>query len=124
VTVAKLEGATVLEPFFAEVRSPNVFNGVLALEPWLEENPEIAAAFKEAIDKALTEFVNDPEIARKTIGEHTKIPAEVVATMNLGVWDPQYEVEPELKFWLETAKAEGLIDDDIDTSGLIWTQAK
>ncbi|WP_246710418.1 ABC transporter substrate-binding protein [Martelella soudanensis] len=123
VTLAKAGGATVLGHFFTEVKSPVVLSGVVAMMPWIEENQDLTVAFVEAIDKAITDFNGDPQIARDTIDANTKIPPEVVQTMELGVWDT--DVDPnEMQFWVDAASVEGMLGAETDLEDLVWTPSK
>ena len=67
-------------------------------------------------------FQSDPAIARKTIGEHTKIPASTVEAMNLGSWETN--VPPsEIQFWVDAAKKEGILNETEDLNSLFWEPA-
>lgn len=119
VTLAEAEGATVLGHFFTEVKSPAVLSGVVAMTPWIEENEEMVGAFVGAVDKAIADFNADPQVARDTIAANTQIPADVVQSMELGVWDSA--VDPaEMQFWVDAAANEGILDSDTDLDGLVW----
>ncbi|MFX0543878.1 ABC transporter substrate-binding protein [Roseovarius sp. S4756] len=123
VTLAKAEGATVLGNFFTEVKSPAVLSGVVAMTPWIEKNEDLVSAFVGAINKAITDFNDDPQIARDSIAGNTKIPAEIVQVMPLGTWNPAVD-SSEMQFWVDAAASEGVLEADIDLEGLVWTPAE
>lgn len=122
VTLAEAQGATVLGHFFTDVKSPVVLSGVVAMTPWLETHEDLARAFVGAIDHAIDDFNADPQVARDTIAANTKIPPEVVETMQLGVWDTAVDPQ-EMQFWVDAASEEGILDADSDLEGLVWTPA-
>lgn len=120
VTLGVEQGARVLGHFFTDVQSPVVLSGIVALSPYIEKNKPLVTRFVRAVDRALTDFKNDPEIARKTIAANTKIPATVVQKMKIGNWDPS--VSPDkIQFWIDAARKEGIVTDKTDVKGLVWT---
>lgn len=119
VTLGEADGARVIGHYFTDVKSPNVLSGVTAMLPYVQENPEIARKFVRAINRAIDDF-QDPAVVRETIAANTKIPESVVAKMHLGEW--KKDVAPEsIQFWVDAAKKEGILTDDVDLKDIIWT---
>lgn len=120
VTVGANDGLTVLGSFFTEVRAPIAFSGVVAMDPYIEENPEIVESFVKAINAAIEDFKADPAVAREVIGEHTEIAPEVIESMGLGVWETDVPAS-DMEFWIDAAAAEDLLDSDMKVEDLIWS---
>lgn len=119
VTLGEADGARVIGHYFTDVKSPNVLSGVTAMLPYVQENPEIARKFVRAINRAIDDF-QDPAVVRETIAANTKIPESVVAKMHLGEW--KKDVAPEsIQFWVDAAKKEGILTDNVDLKDIIWT---
>ena len=120
VTLGEEQGARAIGYYFTDVKSPNVFSGVTAMLPYVEENPEIVAKFVRAINRAIDDF-QDPAIVRETIAANTKIPASVVEKMHVGEWRKAVPAEA-MEFWIDAAKKEGIITDSVDLTDIIWPQ--
>jgi ABC-type nitrate/sulfonate/bicarbonate transport system substrate-binding protein len=64
--------------------------GYVAKESWVKANPDVAARFKRAIDKATTHLINAPKQERdEWVAKYSGMKPEVVAGMNL----PEYSTE-------------------------------
>ncbi|TDH38420.1 transporter substrate-binding domain-containing protein [Pseudohoeflea suaedae] len=120
VTFGKEQGANVLGHYFTDVKSPVVLSGIVAMLPYVEENPDIVKGFVKAVNRAIEDFKADPAVARETIGAHTKIPATAIEAMNLGDWET--EVPPsEMQFWVDAAEKEGILNETDDLNSLVWS---
>ena len=120
VTLGEEQGARVIGHYFTDVKSPNVLSGITAMVPYVEKNPEIVARFVRAVNRAIDDF-QDPKIVRETIAANTKIPASVVEKMHLGEWRKDVPAET-MQFWIDAAKKEGVINDSVDLTGIVWKQ--
>ena len=97
-----------------------MLSGIVAMLPYVEENPDIVKGFVKAVNRAIEDFKADPAVARKTIGAHTKLPATAIEAMNLGDWET--EVPPsEMQFWVDAAKKEGIVNETEDLNSLVWS---
>lgn len=118
VTLGEAQGAHIIGHYFTDVKSPNVLSGVAAMLPYVQEHPDITKRFVRAINRAIDDF-QDPAVVRETIAANTKIPAPVIAKMHLGEW--KKDVPPEsIQFWVDAAKKEGILTDNVDLSDIIW----
>jgi NitT/TauT family transport system substrate-binding protein len=64
--------------------------GYVAKESWVKANPDVAARFKRAIDKATRHLINAPKQERdEWVAKYSGMKPEVVAGMNL----PEYSTE-------------------------------
>lgn len=98
------------EPFLA---------GWMSTGKWLDENPNAAAAFGEAMQKAIDWVKANPDEANALLTEKTGIPAAVVGKMVKSVDKP--EITPaDLEPYIEAAKKYGLTKTTFDASELLW----
>lgn len=118
VTLGEAQGARVIGHYFTDVKSPIAFSGITAMLPFVEENKEVVQRFLRAINRALDDY-QDPKIVRETIAANTKIPPEVVETMNLGNWSKSIDPET-MQFWVDAAKKEGIVNETADLNSLVW----
>jgi NitT/TauT family transport system substrate-binding protein len=119
VTLGVQQGARVLGHYFTDVKSPVVFSGVVAMEPYVKDHLDVVRRFVRAINHAITDFNADPQVARKTIAAHTKIPPAVVQTMALGDWQTNAPAQ-DMQFWVDAAKKEGVLSGPVDLNELVW----
>jgi len=118
ITLGKSQGATVLGYYFTDVKSPVVFSGIVAMQPYVEKNKDVVRRFLRAINRALDDF-KDPAVVRQTIAANTKVPPAVIEKMGLGRW--QKDMSPEaMQFWVDAAKKEGIVNSTADLKTLVW----
>lgn len=118
VTLGTAQGANILGYYFADVKSPNVLSGIVAMLPYVEKNKDVVQRFMRAVNRAIDDF-QDPKIVRETIAANTKIPPAVIEKMNLGQWSKS--VPPEtMQFWVDAAKKEGIVNATADLNSLVW----
>lgn len=120
ITVGVEQGARVLGHFFTDVKSPVVFSGVVALQPYIEKNKPVVERFKRAIDRALTDFGKDPELVKKSITANTKIPPALIEKMKIGNWNVSAPPES-MQFWIDAARKEGIVTDQTNVKDLVWS---
>src|SRR5258708_5766072 len=118
ITLGKSQGATVLGHYFTDVKSPVVFNGIVAMQPYIDKNKEVVRRFLRAINRALDDF-KDPAIVRQTIAANTKVPPAVIEKMGLGRWEKDMPPEA-MQFWVDAAKKEGIVNTTADLKALVW----
>lgn len=121
-TLAKKEGFRVIGHPFTDVKSPVYYSGVAAMEEYVSTHEGVARRFVGAVDKAIRDFNEDPQVAREVIAKHTEISKELVRRMNLGDW--RTDVSPrQMRFWVNGAKQEGLITESLPVNELVWRGA-
>jgi NitT/TauT family transport system substrate-binding protein len=119
ITLGKKQGATVLGHYFTDVKSPIVFCGVIALQPYIDQNKDVVRRFLRAINHAIDDY-KDPKVVRATIAANTKVPPAVIETMGLGRWEKDMPPET-MQFWVDAAKKEGILNSTADLKTLVWT---
>jgi NitT/TauT family transport system substrate-binding protein len=118
ITLGKAQGGTVLGYYFADVKSPVIFSGIVAMQPYVEKNKDVVRRFVRAINRALDDF-KDPAVVRQVIAANTKVPPAVIEKMGLGRW--QKDMPPEaMQFWVDAAKKEGIVNTTADLKALVW----
>jgi NitT/TauT family transport system substrate-binding protein len=55
-------------------------------EEYLEQNPEVVAAFRRAIYRANQMANENPDLVRQVVATYTPIPEEILAQMRLPFW--------------------------------------
>jgi NitT/TauT family transport system substrate-binding protein len=89
-------------PFQENVPKMDI-TGYVAKESWVKANPDVAARFKRAIDKATTYLVNASKDERDDwVSKYSGLRKDLVAGMNLPEYTTEFNV-PSLKANLEIA---------------------
>jgi NitT/TauT family transport system substrate-binding protein len=118
ITLGTSQGATVLGHYFTDVKSPVVFSGIVAMQPYVEKNKDVVKRFVRAINRAIDDF-KDPAVVRQTIAANTKVPPAVIEKMGLGRWEKDMPPEA-MQFWVDAAKKEGIVNSTADLKTLVW----
>ncbi len=118
ITLGKEQGATVLGHYFTDVKSPIVFSGIIAMQPYVDQHKEVVRGFLRAINKAIDDF-KDPKIVRATIAANTKVPPAVIEKMGLGRWEKNQPASA-MQYWVDSAKKEGIVNATADLNSLVW----
>lgn len=118
VTFGKREGLVSLVDPMYETMPAMPLGMVFASESWLEENPDLAAAFYRAFQRSL-EATSDEEAMRETMKAITEIPPEVVDTLPIPNWQPQIDRSKVAELG-ELAAKYGILDEEPNVDELIW----
>lgn len=119
VTFGKDAGlVSLLDPMY-ETMPALPLGMVFASESWLDENPDLAAAFDRALQRSL-EATSDEDAMRETMKATTEIPPEVVDTLPLPNWGSEID-RSEVALLGELAARHGILDEEPDVDELIWT---
>jgi threonine dehydrogenase-like Zn-dependent dehydrogenase/ABC-type nitrate/sulfonate/bicarbonate transport system substrate-binding protein len=119
VTVAEEDGARVLEakPFRAIGSHPFVA-AFFATDRWLGENPNTAAAFRRAVNKATAYWNDHPDERAEIISRYTRVPAAVAEKIALG--EPRTEIsQGDLQRQIELSHKYGLIPKTFDAAEVL-----
>lgn len=71
--------------------------GFFATGDYIDQNPELVAAFTRAMDRSLEFAAENPDAVRDIIGTYTKIPDEARATMALPVFRVDFDLDAQEK---------------------------
>ena len=93
LTVARNQGATVLDWNFANTGPNLMIAGYFTTKDYAKSNPDVVARFTTAINKSLTYAAEHPDEARATLLTYTKIEKPIADKLNLPVWSPKINRE-------------------------------
>lgn len=120
VTLGKDAGLEVIaDPMFGTTPSLTIA-GVFASEEYLSSNPDVAARFKRAVDRSVTDAAKDEAGIRQTIGSNTKTPPAVLSRMVLPNWQSELNL-PSIELQGKLAAEFGIISAEPDMSTLVWS---
>jgi NitT/TauT family transport system substrate-binding protein len=93
LTVARDQGATVLDWAFANTGPNLMIAGYFTTKDYAKSNPDVVARFTAAINKSLTYASEHPDEARASLLTYTKIEKPIADKLNLPVWSQQISKE-------------------------------
>lgn len=85
---------------------------------WADANADTLKAFRASIEEGARIVNDDPERARTSIANFTKIPMDVLATLKLSFSDPKIEHE-QLDWWVDTMNEQDMLQGKPDTASLV-----
>lgn len=85
---------------------------------WADANADTLKAFRASIEEGARIVNDDPERARTSIANFTKIPMDVLATLKLSFSDPKIEQE-QLDWWVDTMNEQDMLQGKPDTASLV-----
>ena len=89
-----------------------------AAADFIEQNPEVVAKFKRAMNRSLDYAAAHEQEARDAIERNTEIPPEVVAQMPLPHWTSELNAES-IRVLLEQCEKYGYFDEEIDVEAIV-----
>ncbi len=93
LTVARNQGATVLDWNFADTAPNLMIAGYFTTREYAEKNPEVTQRFVAAINKSLTYAAEHPDETRAILLTYTKIDKAIADKLNLPMFSPQINRE-------------------------------
>lgn len=122
-TIAESEDLRVVGNYFTEVLPVVPTAGVIAMQSYLEDNPDIARRFVRAIDRAVTDLIEDPDVARQLVTDNTPTPEEIIQQVRLQEWRLAAE-EQTLTELIRFGQEEGLYERDFTLEDIIWEETR
>jgi NitT/TauT family transport system substrate-binding protein len=89
-----------------------------AAAEFIEQNPEVVAKFKRAMNRSLDYAAAHEPQAREAIARNTEIPPEVVARMPLPHWTSELNAES-IRVLLQQCEKYGYFDTEIDVDAIV-----
>jgi NitT/TauT family transport system substrate-binding protein len=89
-----------------------------ATRKWVEENRAAAKAFCEAIAEGAVITNKDVAAVRASTANFTKMPADVIATLNLGRWQAEV-TEAGIGGWIDIMKKQDMLRTNLDVKKII-----
>jgi NitT/TauT family transport system substrate-binding protein len=87
-------------------------------DPYLDANPEVAAAFARAMEKSLAYAAAHPDEARAIIPTYSSLKGPVLERVQLANWSPELNVAS-IRTTYELAREQGVIDKDLDVDEIL-----
>lgn len=91
----------------------------VASRTFAEENPQVAEAFRAALDEAIEWIVANDEAARTSLVEWLDVPADVTAAATLPLFSTEVTVE-DFDVFYTLAKGSGSLTGEPDLASLVW----
>jgi NitT/TauT family transport system substrate-binding protein len=89
-----------------------------AAADFIEQNPEVVAKFKRAMNRSLDYAAAHEQEAREAIKRNTEIPPEVVAQMPLPHWTSELNAES-IRVLLRQCEKYDYFDEEIDVAAIV-----
>jgi NitT/TauT family transport system substrate-binding protein len=119
ITLGEMDGlVNLLDPLYETEPSMPV-GLVFGSEEWLGENPEVASAFHDALQRSL-EAASDEEAMREAIAANTETPPDLAEQIALDNWQPEIDRD-KLVILGELATQYGILEEEPNIDELIWT---
>lgn len=95
--------------------------GIAMTADFVEENPNTAAAFARAMEKANADLAENPDIARELTPTYSQTSAEVANAMELPIWKAGFPTVADIELWNEVMVDGGALDEPLDLEQMIFT---
>lgn len=95
--------------------------GIGMTEKFVKDNPNTAAAFARAMEKANAELAADPESVRELVPTYSQTSAEVAAKMSLPTWTAGYPSADKLKVWNDVMVDLGSLSGPVDLDAMVYS---
>ncbi|TRW44247.1 ABC transporter substrate-binding protein [Georgenia yuyongxinii] len=97
-------------------------SGLAMMDDFVAENPNTAAAFARAIEKANAFIADNPDAARDIVTTYSQTTAEVAAKLELPLWRAGGVDAEEINRWNELMLSTGALTDAVDITDLVPTK--
>jgi NitT/TauT family transport system substrate-binding protein len=111
-------GSTNILNAYEEMATNYTVATYFASKQYIGENREIVDRFVRAMEKSLEYAAENDDEVRAIVGTYTKIPEEVLDTMNLPVWKPDLN-EDTIELTIDAADEYGFIEEKPSLDDLI-----
>jgi ABC-type nitrate/sulfonate/bicarbonate transport system substrate-binding protein len=118
VTLAEQQGLKIIGRPYTDVRPGLQIGTYVMSEQAVQENPEIAEAFLEAVQATADDIREDTEAFRAAIPELGETPPELAQELRLPEWQGANDVES-LELIQELMVSYGLIEEPVDLDEVV-----
>jgi ABC-type nitrate/sulfonate/bicarbonate transport system substrate-binding protein len=94
-------------------------SGLAMMDDFVAENPNTAAAFARAIEKANAFIADNPDAAREIVTTYSQTTAEVAAKLELPLWRAGGVDAEEIDRWNELMLSTGALTGAVDITDLV-----
>jgi NitT/TauT family transport system substrate-binding protein len=118
ITIGRQQGMrSIADPMYET--TPNLsIASYFGADPYIEENPEVAQGFANAMRRSLEYARDHPEEARAVIPTYSPVKGKVLEEMQLANWNPDLNVDS-LRMTYDLARKYGVLDKDINLEDLL-----
>ena len=109
----------VVAHYVSEVGDGVTGGWFIASRRWADKNKEEARAFQLAMKEATDLAMKNPEILRKAIASHIKMPPEVLAQLTMPTLDATISAG-QIDFWSNVCLKQGLTRKPTDPARSLW----
>lgn len=95
--------------------------GIAMTADFVDQNPNTAAAFARAMEKANADLAANPDIARELTPTYSQTSTEVANKMQLPTWKAGYPAVQDIELWNEVMVDGGALTEPIDLEKMIFT---
>ena len=113
-----IANAKVAFNFLGELPENLPYNGVVTLRSWAEKNVDTVARFRRAMVEAAGYFRAEPDKTRAAISKHTKLPLDIVNSIELPECNAVASVD-QIAWFEKVMRAEGMLQNPIDVTRLL-----
>jgi NitT/TauT family transport system substrate-binding protein len=132
----QVDAVLYVEPFMTEVLEAGVGRSISPLytpayaagatntlvftsQDYIEENPDVVAAFARAVSKANALVAEDPQVLRDALVEYGDMSEDLAAAVYLGDYREGFEVEG-MQEMADQMVEDGFLEAPVDVPGAIW----
>lgn len=94
-------------------------SGLAMTTEFVTQNPNTAAAFAEAIQRANADLVANPDLARDLVLTYSEVPEAVAQSMSLPEWTEDLPSAEHLEIWNELMVQTGVLSEPVDLSQML-----
>jgi len=91
----------------------------IASRHWADQNKDAAKAFQVAMKEATDLAMSNPEVMRKAMASHIKMPSEVLAQLTMPKLEASVSAE-QIDFWSNVCVKQGLTRKPTDPARILW----
>jgi NitT/TauT family transport system substrate-binding protein len=109
----------MVSPFVAELADPfTIYSFWGATRQYIEQNPKVIAAFRDAIAEATTWIQKNDAEARRTQVTYLKMPEKVAMSVRLPAFTPTM-TNAQMQFWIDACRELGVIKGTVTAESLM-----
>ncbi len=118
LTLAKAQGHRVIASPLVDTKPGLMVSTYFTTEQYAQQNQDVVARFKAAIDRSLRYAQQHPQQVRRIIPSYLEVPPEVAADMVLPGWDPRIDKET-FDVLVELGIRDGLLEQQPELDELL-----
>jgi len=121
-SIVAAEGARKVFASYSGIAEEIPVSGLGMTDKFVAENPNTAAAFARAIEKANALLADDPDLARDAVQTYSETSPEAAAALELPTWVEGAPDAQELGRWNDLMIATGAFAEPVDMADLVASE--